>query len=413
MSRGAVLQLSAYGTQDLFLTGNPQITHFKSVIKRHTNYAMELNENFFDGKIAPGHKVSCKVERVGDLIHDVYLKIILPEIQVLDGEDNVYTSWVNAIGYSILNKVEILIGNRIIDRHYGQWMNIWSELTTNVSKKDILNEMIGKKDFYTATSQNGEMELYIPLQFWFCNDLGSALPIIAIQRQDIFINVEFNPFEMLWTSNISSVACKIIDDDIEFKSATLLINYIFLDEDERRYFAQNKHYYLIEQLQIISESIEDVKEENIIDMSSFNHPVKELIWTLQGVNVKLANQWTNYSGQIITLENPIPKPPMEHAIIRFEGIERFETKDEKYFRLVVPYKYHTNAPINNYIYVYSFAQKPELLQPTGTANFSRLDNPMLHLKASSSIGKSDINIYARNYNILRIIDGISGVLFAN
>ncbi len=413
MSTGAVLQLAAYGTQDLFLTGNPQITHFKAVIKRHTNFAMELSENYFDGKVAPGQKVSCKVERIGDLIHDVYLKLELPEIQALDGEDNVYTSWVNAIGYMIINRVEIQIGNRIIDRHYGQWMNIWSELTTNVSKKDVLNEMVGKKNFFTSTSQNGPLELYVPLQFWFCNDLGSALPLVAIQRQDIFINVEFNPFEMLWTSNIDSVACNIIDDDIEFNSATLLINYIFLDEDERRYFAQNKHYYLIEQLQIISESIDDSKDENIFDMSSFNHPVKELIWTIQGVNVKLAKQWDNYSGKIITLDEPIPDPPMTDAIIRFEGVERFERRNERYFRLVVPYKYHTYTPVDNFIYIYSFATKPEILQPTGTANFSRIDNPTLHIRGDQSLGKADINIYARNYNILRIIDGITGILFAN
>lgn len=413
MSSGAVLQLAAYGTQDLFLTGNPQITHFKAVIKRHTNFAMELSENYFDGKLSPNRRVSCKLQRVGDLIHDVYLKLKLPEIQALDGEDNVFTSWVNAIGYTIINRVEIQIGDRIIDRHYGQWMNIWSELTTDFSKKDALNEMIGKKEFFTSTSQNGPLELYIPLQFWFCTNIGSALPLVAIQYQDIFINIQFNSFEKLWTSNISSVACKIIDTDIEFESATLLVNYIFLDCDERRYFAQNKHYYLIEQLQVISESIEEVKEENVIDMSSFNHPVKELIWVIQGVNVQLAKQWANYSGEIKTFENPVPSPPMVDALIRFEGLERFERKSEKYFRLVVPWKYHTAAPVDNYIYVYSFALQPEILQPSGTANFSRIDNPTLHLKISESVDKSDINIYARNYNILRIINGISGVLFCN
>jgi len=104
---------------------------------------------------------------------------------------------------------------------------------------------------------------------------------------------------------------------------------------------------------------------------------------------------------------------MIDAIIRFEGLERFERRTEKYFRLVVPYEYHTFTPVNNYIYVYSFSTDPEALQPKGTVNMSRIDHPSLHLRASNSISKSDITVYARSYNILRIIDGITGVMFAN
>ena len=410
MSTGAVIQLVAYGTQDLYLTGNPQITHFKSVIRRHTNFSMENVENYFHGKLSPGQKIQCKIQRVGDLIHQMYLKLDLPKLQTIQGEDNIYTSWVNSIGYVIIDYVEIQIGERVIDRQYGQWMNIWAELSTDLSKKDSLNTMIGHHDFFTPTTQNGPLQLYVPLQFWFCKYIGSSLPLVAIQNQDIRINLQLKKFNSLWVSNDMENADEILNKDITFDQISLLVDYIFLDEDERRYFAQNKHYYLIEQIQLSTQSIDTTRTENVIDLP-FNHPVKELIWVIQTNEVKSKNQWTNYSGDIITLDEE-PRPPIKEVVIRFEGVERFETRTEEYFRIVLPWKYHTSVT-KNYIYIYSFANEPEKLQPTGTANFSRLDSVNLHIKTSDYLKQSDISVYAVNYNILRIINGIAGVLFTN
>ena len=410
MSTGAVIQLVAYGTQDLYLTGNPQITHFKSVIRRHTNFSMENVENYFHGKLSPGQKIQCKIQRVGDLVHQMYLKLDLPKLQTIQGEDNIYTSWVNSIGYVIIDYVEIQIGERVIDRQYGQWMNIWAELSTDLSKKDSLNTMIGHHDFFTPTTQNGPLQLYVPLQFWFCKYIGSSLPLVAIQNQDIRINLQLKKFNSLWVSNDMENADEILNKDITFDQISLLVDYIFLDEDERRYFAQNKHYYLIEQIQLSTQSIDTTRTENVIDLP-FNHPVKELIWVIQTNEVKSKNQWTNYSGDIITLDEE-PRPPIKEVVIRFEGVERFETRTEEYFRIVLPWKYHTSVT-KNYIYIYSFANEPEKLQPTGTANFSRLDSVNLHIKTSDYLKQSDISVYAVNYNILRIINGIAGVLFTN
>jgi hypothetical protein len=410
MSTGAVIQLVAYGTQDLYLTGNPQITHFKSVIRRHTNFSMENVENYFHGKLSPGQKIQCKIQRVGDLIHQMYLKLDLPKLQTIQGEDNIYTSWANSIGYVIIDYVEIQIGERVIDRQYGQWMNIWAELSTDLSKKDSLNTMIGHHDFFTPTTQNGPLQLYVPLQFWFCKYIGSSLPLVAIQNQDIRINLQLKNFNSLWVSNDMENADEILNKDITFDQISLLVDYIFLDEDERRYFAQNKHYYLIEQIQLSTQSIDITRTENVIDLP-FNHPVKELIWVVQTNEVKSKNQWTNYSGDIITLDEE-PRPPIKEVVIRFEGVERFETRTEEYFRIVLPWKYHTSVT-KNYIYIYSFANEPEKLQPTGTANFSRLDSVNLHIKTFDYLKQSDISVYAVNYNILRIINGIAGVLFTN
>ena len=135
MSTGAFLQLAASGSQDLYITGNPQITHFKSVIKRHTNFAIETIENYFDGKQEPGQKLHCKLQRIGDLVNKIYLQVDLPVLNKLQGNDNIYKSWINGIGYILIDYIEIQIGERIIDKQYGQWMNIWSELITDVSKK--------------------------------------------------------------------------------------------------------------------------------------------------------------------------------------------------------------------------------------------------------------------------------------
>jgi hypothetical protein len=411
MSTGAVIQLAAYGTQDLYLTGNPQVTHFKAVIRRHTNFSMETVENYFDGKTSPGQKLQCNLQRIGDLVHQIYLRIDLPELQAMQGADNIYTSWVNAIGYIIIDYIEIQIGERVIDKQYGQWMNIWSELITDVSKRDALNTMVGRHDFFTPTTQNGPLSLYVPLQFWFCNNIGSSLPMVALQYQDVRINLQLKKFDLLWTSNDIENAKESLPDNITFDKITLLVDYIFLDDDERRYFAQNRHFYLIEQLQLSYQSIDVTKGENIIELP-FNHPVKELIWVVQGNNVKRKRQWTNYSGDVQSLLCDEPRPPIKNAIIRFEGLERFEIRNEEYFRVILPWKYHTAVP-RSYIYIYSFATDPEKLQPTGSANFSRIDRATLHLQTVEGLEQSDVSVYAINYNIFRIISGISGVLFAN
>lgn len=411
MSTGAFLQLAAYGSQDLYITGNPQITHFKSVIKRHTNFAIENIENYFDGKPAPGQKLHCKIQRTGDLIHKIYLQVDLPNLQNLTGLNSIYTSWANGIGFVLIDYIEIQIGDRVVDKQYGQWMNIWSELITPESKKNALYSMVGKHDFFTSTTQSGPLRLYIPLYFWFCNDIGLSLPTIALQNQDVRFNLKLKDFDLLWVLNCFNTTKNKLTCDLTFDHLSLLVDYIFLDDDERRYFAKNKHFYLIEQVQHISQSIDITRQDNAIDLP-FNHPVKELLWVIQGDNIKLNNQWLNYSNELISVFKPTPPPPITSAVIRFEGVELFKERSEEYFRIVLPSKYHTHVP-NNFIYTYSFSFDPEKIQPTGSVNFSRLDNPTLHIKTKKNTPHTVIDIYAINYNIFRIENGFSGILFAN
>jgi hypothetical protein len=401
---GATLQLASYGVQDLYLTGKPQVTQFKSVVKRHTNFSMETVENYFHGKIAPGQKVFCDIQRCGDLISQVMLRLKLPKLQKEQGKDGIFTSWVNGIGFAIVEYVEIQIGERVIDKQYGDWMFIWTELSEDDATRGGLASMVGGHTVFNEATQNGPLDLYVPFYFWFCKDIGSSLPLVALQNQNVRITVKFRDLDLLWTSNNFEEAKKRIPTDLSFDRASLLVDYIFLDVDERRYFAQNRHFYLIEQVQIQNESIDVNKNENVIYMD-FNHPVKEIYWVIQGQKVRRLNQWFNFTDDL----SDDPVAPMRSALIRFNGQKRFEEREERYFRLVIPWKRHTATP-NSFIYVYDFATDPERLQPTGSANFSRIDSASLHLH-TEGIGDSQVTIYALNYNIFRIIGGISGVVF--
>ena len=334
---GGLLQLVAYGAQDVYLTGNPQITFFKVVYRRHTNFSIESIQQTFNGTVTNGGRVTCQISRNGDLVHKLYL------VLNSDGDD----------ARDAVSKVEVEIGGQLIDRQYGKWMTIWNELTLPVGKKDGYMNMVND-----ATNNR-----YVPLEFWFCRNIGLALPLIALQYHEVKINVEF-------ASSITS--------------AELWADYIFLDTDERRRFAQLSHEYLIEQVQFTgTETVSD--NSNLSAKLSFNHPVKELIWKGQG------NTGT--------------------AKLMLNGNDRFAEREAKYFALVQPYQHHTNIPeLSCNINVYSFALKPEEHQPSGTLNMSRIDTAQLQLKGAEP---GDVDIYAHSYNVLRILSGMGGLAYSN
>ena len=495
---GGVLQLAANGAQNIFLTGNPQITFFVSVYKRHTNFAIESIREYLTGIADFGKRMSCVVDRYGDLINEVFLEIDLPRISYPSNENkNIYYSWTNSIGHALIKYVEIEIGGEVVDRHYGQWLEIWNELTITEEKRAAYNEMIGKHKNFNATTQGGPMKLRIPLQFWFCKNKGLALPLIALQFHEVRFNFEFRKLNELWASSTAKIVNAVGDcinqyeinesGDIEnccnpicnldefpakeqeycniknlkIENAILHIDYIFLDTEERRRFVQCQHEYLIEQLQIHAESLDANIGTNKIALE-FNHPVKELIWVFQtedvlqqrrhtglelfnfnaGVsNNPIASDDCNNFSDFENCNKPnnacivcddnnlldclgcgtgikppsilIPPEPMVEARIQFEGNDRFKERDGKYFRLVQPYQRHLRVP-DNFIYLYSFGFTPEEHQPSGTANFSMLDHVELQFKLKKNIKTSVmISVYAPNYNILKIQDGMAGVVYNN
>lgn len=180
MGGGGLMQLVAYGAQDVYLTGNPQITFFKVVYRRHTNFAMESIEQTFTGQADFGRKVQATINRNGDLIHRMYLQATLPAVECPCSVSKCFR-WVNYIGHALIKTVELEIGGQRIDKQYGDWLNIWNELTREPGHQVGYDNMVGNTIFLTGTglTRTESTTLYVPLQFWFCRNPGLALPLIA------------------------------------------------------------------------------------------------------------------------------------------------------------------------------------------------------------------------------------------
>ncbi len=403
---GALMQLVAYGAQDIYLTGQAQITFFKVVYRRHTNFSMESIEQTFNGQADFGKRVTATISRNGDLIGRVYLQVDLPTVTKTGGT----FAWARYIGHVLIQDVEVQIGGQRIDKHYGDWLTIWSELTLPEEKRFGFFNMIGETSDLTtlATTINGKT-LYIPLQFWFNRNCGLALPLIALQYHEVKFEINFRSLADCWISDDGNAP----DATPQLGIASLWVDYIFLDTDERRRFAQVSHEYLIEQLQFTGD--ESINNTNVKIRLNFNHPSKELIWISQldsvidGATAKNidGNEWANYTDAA----GFAGSNTMIDAKIQLNGHDRFTTRKAAYFNLVQPYQHHTRIPSNG-IYVYSFAIKPEEHQPSGSVNFSRIDNATLLMTMASNADQK-VRIYCVNYNVLRIMSGMGGLAYSN
>jgi len=285
---GGLMQLVAYGAQDVYLTGNPQITFFKVIYRRHTNFAVESIEQYFSGTTNFARKSTCEISRNGDLITQVFLKVIIPEVRFC-GEftrfGHVEFAWVRRLGHAIIDETELEIGGSQIDKQYGDWLNIWYELSHEVGQEYGYAKMIGDVPELTSISalswdvpENTLLKpaytMYIPLQFYFCRNNGLALPLIALQYHQVKIYVRFRPADHCY---IASEAFRIGAENFELDDASLYVNYVYLDTEERRRFAQVSHEYLIEQLQFTGE--ESIGNSNSAKYKlNFNHPCKALYW---------------------------------------------------------------------------------------------------------------------------------------
>ena len=516
---GALMQLVAYGAQDVFLTGTPEITFWKVSYRRHTNFAMEAIEQTFSGQADFGRRVTCTVSRNGDLCYRTYLQVTLPEINqgMSPGtNDDVYARWLDFPGEQLISQVEVEIGGQRIDRQYGDWMHIWNQLTIPEDQKKGYHQMVGNTTQLTYITDPNfaaisgpcaaaggpnqvcaprqalpETTLYVPLQFWYCTNPGLALPLIALQYHEVKINIDFRPIgECLWavktlaaTSGSQSVSAAYQQSLV---AASLYIDYVFLDTDERRKMAQNPHEYLIEQLQFTGD--ESVGSSSNKIKLNFNHPCKELVWVVQpDANVDycdsleggsllyktLGAQPFNYTDAIDALPNAVQafggaeankefittsglfqdadagnvgtaasanaesyvsdagtfvlsetaldmhcwgENPVVTAKLQLNGQDRISEREGSYFDVVQPFQHHTHSPDTG-INVYSFALRPEEHQPSGSCNFSRIDNATLQLVLSSATvggtATAKVRVYATNYNVLRVMSGMAGVAYSN
>jgi len=308
------MQLVSYGAQDIYISGNPQITFWKVLYKRHTNFAMEAIEVTFNGQADFGRRVTAVISRNADLMYRTYVQVTLPQIS-LTGQGDRFR-WLNYVGHRLIKQVEIEIGGSRIDRQYGDWMQIWTQLTQPVGTQVSFDEMVGNSadlvllkdsqgiplDATCAASEltNSCMSragtpmktLYIPLQFWYCRNPGMAIPLIALQYHEVRINVEFEQnYNCCYADNVNaspSVAPTAVSSlgngvtaisQLQLVAASLYVDYVYLDTEERRRFAQQSHEYLIDQLQFTGDETVTASSNKI--QMNFNHPVKELVWVVQ------------------------------------------------------------------------------------------------------------------------------------
>jgi hypothetical protein len=481
---------------------------------------MESIEQTFNGQADFGRRVTCTVSRNGDLAFRTYLQVTLPEIgQSLktNPTDGVYARWLDFPGHQLIENVEVEIGGQRIEKQYGDWMHIWCQLTMDKNQEAGYYKMIGNTTqltFITDPSYANvdgpcdsdaprqvcaprnalpETTLYVPLQFWFCCNPGLALPLIALQYHEVKINLDLRAIdECLW-------AVKSLEGTGDQKttqaysqslvSASLYVDYIYLDTDERRRMAQNPHEYLIEQLQYTG--AESVGSSANKVRLNFNHPCKELVWVVQPdchvdycasleggqpLFNALGAQPFNYTDATDALPNSIKafgsdatldgstafisnglfenavntdvvvtngatsvptaasdaatfvlaetsldmhcwgENPVVTAKLQLNGQDRFSEREGTYFDQVQPWQHHTRAPDTG-VNVYSFALRPEEHQPSGTCNMSRIDNATLQLVLSNatveSTNTAKVRVYARNYNVLRIMSGMGGLAYSN
>ena len=473
MPGGALMQLVAYGAQDVYLTGDPKVTFFQTAYKRHTNFAMETIQQTVSGNPNPGGLASVTLSRSGDLVGDMYV-ILQPtssSYSNLTSNNSVADmAWVAERAFA---SVEVFIGGQSIDKHYQLWFRLYAEVFLNDTKKQNYGKLTSCPS--PSNSITSPSYVYLPLIFWFNRNPGLFLPLVALQYHEVRIDFSISPqYASYFGTNPFSV----------------FANYVYLDTVERDRVAKTGHEYLIEQVQHVNADPVGSTNENtpsVIRMQ-YNHPVKELIWCYQtpsalsnpnslwnfsssvsNVNVtvdpsKLAgsqapfspahigspvlyvpapfssNLYSNQtcsnvagvtmnvqsnvlSGNVFWVESGIPVTssntvygqevgPLHQAKIILNGTDRFVPQYGKYFNQYQTYQYHAGIPYPG-IYVYSFALKPEELQPSGACNFSRIDMAQISVNLKTGMPALSQQMFAVNYNILRIQSGLGGLAFAN
>ena len=513
------MQLVAYGAQDIYLTGNPQITFFKVVYRRHTNFSMESIVQTFSGNENFGGEVVATISRNGDLVGRMYLEH-RAKFTTVTTNDSHQIGLSEHYGHSLIKECEIEIGGQRIDKHTSMWNRVYSDLTEfnpsghfgasvppgttdptgngtlyqlmtgngyglntainganvefGVCSADGTTESCNGFEYHNGSDGGGEVDtaayidtgkIFLPLNFWFCRNPGLALPLIALQYHEVKVKMTFEALANLGylspagddTFDTNTVVMSeggganevVISDD----SFNLWCDYIYLDTDERRRFAQVSHEYLIEQLQYSESTIST--QSPSIDLN-FNHPVKELVWTMRnesdGATGGRCQTFSN-GGNGDPTASPASIDPMGGNFqLKLNGHDRFKERDSKYFTRTQVWQHHTgyggvptsavhngdldvDTAVSNWgvdsIAVYSFALKPEEHQPSGTCNFSRIDNAQLVGTSLTTIkltdtdglvnealsgGNADVvklTIFAVNYNVLRIMSGMGGLAYSN
>jgi len=436
-----LMQIVAYGAQDVYLTGNPKVTFFQAVYKRHTNFALEVIQQTVNGTAGNSGRVSITVARNGDLIGEMYVELKTKTgLRTMAG--NLFELDSCWVAERAITDIELSIGGQRIDKHYQLWWRMYSELYLGADKKANYAKMT------TNPVANSAGQVFLPLLFFFNRNPGLYLPLIALQYHEVRLDFDLSPY---------------FEDYLDKSSFNVWGNYVYLDTEERRRFAQKGHEYLIDQVQHTgADSVTSGATSQV--RLSYNHPVKELVWCYSKSSTANATMWNFTTGattsNAVVLECNPNSPSMTNAYVLssisqvgvpqvvtggaaaqnadlkvssaqwveegtsgsygplssfkliLNGQDRFKEQSGKFFNQMQPFMHHTGTPYPG-IYCYSFALKPEEHQPTGTCNFSRIDNAQVQVTLKAATNNTSQWMFAVNYNVLRIQSGMAGVAFSN
>ena len=405
----SLLQLLAKGPQDRFLSTNPQITLFKSTYRRHSDFAMEPQEVQFSGAVAFGRKVSAVIPRSADLLKDVKLVADLPALSQTTGT----VAWTRQVGNALVSSVEIQIGGSRVDRLMSQYLNIWAELSEDASHRRDYDIMIGNvSEMTTAAASISARRVYVPLPFWFCQDTGLALSLISLAYNEVKIELDIRPISELYITDDGAAPSAAG----ELTNAFLLCESVFLEAEERKSLVAEPQEQLITQVQYAG--AESISNSNVKIRLPFNHPVKSIAWCMQpAANLSSGRNrvfdFTN-SGAAGTVY--AGGHTLTTAKISLNGSDKFSEKDAIYFGNAQPRDTAVASPAQG-IYLYSFAVqaygKQAFTQPSGSCNFSKIDNAFLHMTTATSTNPTTVHVFAQNWNVLRYISGLAGVAYAS
>jgi hypothetical protein len=437
---GGLMQLAAKSAQDMYLTNNPQITLFKAVYHRHTNFAKEVIEQSFNETVtSSGQVINSIISKSDslDLLSDLYLKITFPNEPI--SNNATYQNWTNNTGHAYIKNAEFYLGSNRIENQTGTWLDVYNELTdNNKDEHTMLNKHDAKDTYLLSNNALDSLVTYVPFKFWFCRNPGLAIPLCALQYQDVRLRLTTRGMHGLVNANRGTTNFAYTPSAPTVK---LYAEYVMLDTEERRRFAKMKHEYLIEQVQNLDVDVSSNTKGYSANIQ-FSHPVKSLFWVFRdstsnteltsttlpagsmdatansdGDDKTHSNDYFNYTsvtgntGHQEVISGVTSNELFTTGTVLFNASERFAPHSASYFRLIEPRKAGYCVP-SKHIYMYSFALKPNEYQPSGTANFSKIDKPKLKFTLSAKSADT-LSVFALNYNVLRIMSGKGGIGYAS
>ena len=410
---GSFIQLKARGKLDAYITENPEITFFKTVFKRHTNFSIETMEHPIQGMPEFGGTISCQISRHSDLVHQCWLKVRISGYTIPTG----LWTWVEYLNYALIKSATVKIGGHVMDRHTGEFMYLDYKL---FRKHDI----IMPESVYRQT--HNDIDVWIPLRFWFCKDVGNSIPLIALDKHEVRIEIEFSKLSeiasKLASTNVTdgkySNDVEVLNNGPKILQASMFVDVIHLDSEERKQYARLFHEMLIEQVQIMDDEKVNNINKGVIKLP-FQHLVKELYFVFQREDLIadpfLYTQQTprnkvHEGGSRVAKEN---KTPLKTLQLQVNGLEYIPEFDGGYYHYLQPYQKHSRIPRFG-IHTLSFGLEPEKHQPSGVLNMSRLDEVRMNFKMNyTDTPNIKAKIYAKNYNVLRIGEGMAGLAFVS